>query len=310
MKRRLPILLLAALALLLGAVSYWWRGSATPQAAPIPDIAAALPPEAPHPAAIADPAVEAVVNGGISRQELLQRINKLHRRLTQDDAWHLLVWATGPKPARFSGEAWAELANDTLNILRTQQQPPAEMTPRLVAMFRDPQTLLVMKDYAIQHLGAWLADRDPLASWEQDAASQKLGAGVILEAAANVDATYAGTALYSLLEISPRLPDLVPQEKVDALVIAAVDSPATHRLTRISALQAAAQRHLAAVLPAARRLAFDPVGDASLRLSAIACLGEIGGAEDARQLAGIPRDTANARLTAAIDPAIAKISLR
>ena len=317
MKRR-PLILLSvtALALILGWV---WHGQreATNQkeAATLKATdgdeknADGIKPGA-NPPVIADPDVEFVVHGQVSRQELLQRINGFHRRLPADDGYHLLVWATGPMPPRFSQETWAELANDTLNILRNQENPPAEMTSRIVGMFRDPDAPAVMKDYAIQHLGGWLADRDPLASWEKDAAAQKLIAEVIMEAAATVDATYAGTALYSLIEISSRLPELVSQEKMDALIITAVESPATHKLTRISALQSAAQRRLPLSLPAARRLAFDENTDASLRLSAIACLGEIGDSEDARKLAELGHDSANARLAAAIEPAIQKITFR
>jgi HEAT repeat protein len=78
----------------------------------------------------------------------------------------------------------------------------------------------------------------------------------------------------------------------------------------MTALQVCAQRGFPEVLPLARTIASDNRRPVSLRLSAIATIGQVGNRKDDRQLLEKLSNEGNARLRKALQPALKQIQRR
>lgn len=159
------------------------------------------------------------------------------------------------------------LRNDVVNALFAQRSPPRDLGDALIAMYRDREHDPVWRDYCIQFLGVWLGVvEDP----EQQVAARR----ILFEATAETGTTIAGTALLSLSRNRGRVDGKQLAQRAYAV---AADS-AAGLPSRITALQVCAELGHNPAADVARKLA--PSGPATLRMSALAALGKLGGAED------------------------------
>lgn len=159
------------------------------------------------------------------------------------------------------------IKNDVMNRLRNQSEAPAGLTDVLTAMFDDLEQDGAVRDYALQHLRAWhssapLEDRPLIISTLSRGLDEAQG-------------SVPGTALLSLhyLNETGETDELgeIPSVAVEMAHREEVDD-----LSRITAVQVAAERDPQEVFDLAVRWALDASSSYPRRISAIAALGSTG----------------------------------
>ena len=170
-----------------------------------------------------------------------------------------------------SGEAG--LKNEVLNLLRRQQTAPPELAWTLISVFRDQEQSEVLRDYALQHLIAWYPhDRETVRQ-------------ALVSALGETGSSIAGTALLGLHRLA-HADTPITSELAASAALALVHDPDAGELALIAALRVCGAQGAAAALPLTRRLVFIGATD-SIRMAAIATLGDLGGREDEQILAAI-----------------------
>ncbi len=182
----------------------------------------------------------------------LERIHQLSTDLGDAELARLLAWLATPQPE--PGEA--TLKNDLLNVLRRQDQPVQGLAATLRAIYENPAQSLTMRDYALQHLTA--LGEDPATLWQ---------------ATAERDSSLAGTALLALARAGE------DPARLTALALRIASDTTACEQARLPALRVCAQFGCPEAAPLARELLHARAGF-SLKLAAIATLGELGDADD------------------------------
>jgi hypothetical protein len=304
MSRRILILSLAALLLLLvgAGVSVWWLRPHTIH----PTAVSSSPPiELPNPPPLQTephPGVRQILQMEQGGKDALEIVESLPDSLSADDCYRLLVFACGPRPGKISEGLWPALANDILNALRRQANCP-DQVPVLRSLYRSPATPYILRDYAIQHIGAWLAEPKQV----HDPEGARSGMEALLEAACSTE-PLAGTALCALLDLLDNRPGFVDATRMDEIVTGLVQNASADKFARITAIQIAAERHLLPLLPVIRNTAADAAADPSLRLSAIAFIGSTGSTGDLALLRQVAAGQDASRYQEALDTATASLS--
>ena len=124
-----------------------------------------------------------------TRNDALRSIMR-SRSLTKDDATALMAYLASTNDA-MRVERVAALKNDVMNLLRSQEPPPANLAEALIAMFDGGGYPPAVLDYCVQHLGA-------MQGGIVDGALRARVHDVLVKAARRKNMPYAGTALYSL----------------------------------------------------------------------------------------------------------------
>ena len=165
---------------------------------------------------------------------------------------------------------------------------PPDLVPRLAAMFRDPAHDEVWRDYCVQHLSRLYGELESETDREQ--------AREVFWAAVNAkNGNISGTALIALADrcgTSGFEKDRICAKALEMATSAEYGEPA-----RITALQICATLGVAAVLPEARKRA--AAGPAPIRMSAMACLGALGGESDLALLKQVESGTDSLLVNAA-----------
>ncbi|MGO9199259.1 MAG: hypothetical protein ACLQM8_01810 [Limisphaerales bacterium] len=170
------------------------------------------------------------------------------------------------------------LKNDVILALKNQQPPPKELGGVLLGMFYDKEQDPVIRNYALQHLATWY-----------DQCGQK---AQVLEAlwagTTDADTSIVGTALIGLSRLSQGETGLEPASSqpaadIDRARLAAAASAVAEDsngsdTARATALQVCAGLGIKSVLPTAVDLA-QGAGSVPLRMSALAAVGALGGAD-------------------------------
>lgn len=156
------------------------------------------------------------------------------------------------------------LKNEIMNMLRSQTEDPDGLAGLLTELYNDDKQDDVIRDYAIQHLGAWCQE----ISGRKD--EEVLAAYKVLERAARMPDSIAGTALIALHRLSEVAP-YIDCASVDALALDLVSSSKTHRAARVSAIQVCSERGIMAAIPVIQSIESN-TNDHQLSLSASAAL--------------------------------------
>lgn len=204
--------------------------------------------------------------------ERLAAVHGLGRNLTPEEIATLSAFLKAlPGPQEENLPALRLLKNDIVNVLRDQTAPPKGFTDTLIEVYRNSVQDNVIRDYAIQHLVAWAGQG--LA----DAPDAQLKVRAVLREATHGSSSIAGTALLGLHRLSASGAASADQV-ISSQALALARTPDTSPATRITALQVCAERGVSEALPTIESLvrAQDNI---ALRLSAIAALGRLGGAE-------------------------------
>ncbi len=166
------------------------------------------------------------------------------------------------------------LKNNVMSALVAQHPTLPDLAPQLVAISANPGLHVVIRDYAVQHCVVLYEELNQIP--EAQVSRRHLRDG-LYQALTETNNSLAGTALLGMSRLSLEDADFDRGRIQRAALKCATDSR-TGELARITALQVCAQMGLETALPVCVSLA-EGTGDAPLRLSAIAALGQLGGAE-------------------------------
>jgi hypothetical protein len=195
------------------------------------------------------------------------------------------------------------LKNNILNVLGRMEPPPKGLDDLLIQMCQDRTQDPVIRDYAFQHLAEYCELRAVLG----DSESIRLAAPVFWDALSETESSIAGTSLLGLERLS-RASDSLDQDKLGKAAIRLAKDARAGELTTISAFQVCArlgvQDAAALIRDAAENGATMPV-----RISAVACLGSLGDAQDMGKLQAIVNGR-QPRLLLAAQKAIKQIQNR
>ncbi len=239
---------------------------------------------------------EATADRYEARNDALRAIAR-RRDLPKEDVAALIDYlATTNDPLRV--ERVAALKNDVMNLLRSQEPPPANLAEALIAMFdggRHPPAVL---DYCIQHLGA-------MQNGIADDALRRRVREVFVRTARQRKLPCAGTALYSLADDRRATSAQRSELRRLALALCAADANAA---ARMSAIQLAGERGWREALPLLRETLSAPARDAVLDIVCMGSVGLLGDASDIPRLSRLAEG--DVRRAAAAETAIRRIRER
>ena len=194
-------------------------------------------------------------------------------------------------------ERVAALKNDVMNLLRSQEPPPANLADTLIALFEGGEHPPAVLDYCVQHLGAMQGEIT-------DDATRRRIREVLVGAARRAGQSYAGTALYSLADDRRATP---AQESELKRLTLALCRPEANSAARIAAIQLAGESGYAEALPILRETLSGERRDAVLDIVAIGSVGLLG---DIGDIALLSRFSSDSRRATAADVAVKRITER
>ena len=190
------------------------------------------------------------------------------------------------------------IANDIMQLILTHETDPQRYATQFSALLNSPGQPEVIRDYAVQFLAAWL---NPLAtqstSTRLPAASPELASEITQSLAiaatdpALAHTTIPGTTLMMLADLTRTASTADYTAAVEILkpwlALALQENSSLPNPTRVSAVSAAALLAPAEFRPVLRDIAYSENDGFSLRLPAIAALGQAGEKQDLPKLQAI-----------------------
>lgn len=219
--------------------------------------------------------LETIVSSDAER--FLQRhaaVHDLGDDLNEQEIQALYVFLLAPPPdGGLERRQDRALKNDLLNRLRSQKDTPDGLTNILVAMFNNADQDPVVRDYALQQMRAWqeAAPMDDYTVMEE----------TLARALEETEGSIGGTALLALRQFDkdsnksgadPGLPRSVLASATQS-ALSILHSKDAGELSRITAMQVAAERVPEEIVPLAAQWAQDTSSSYPKRISAISALG-------------------------------------
>jgi hypothetical protein len=286
-------------AILGGAGVYAWKTR------PLPTVSAAPVPAKEGPAAqISTTPVRLAFLTDIS-QPWQQRIDFLRRELANEcgerEIRYLYELLAKGAPEGELPEHGYLIANELMEQVLRHDFDARRFSSSLLELLHDSRQPLVVRDYVVQHLVAWL---NPKLQHDRANPSGKAPAAVqhppeitsrvlesLVAAATNPEleqTTIPGTTLMMLVNLARDPGEIDCSRAITALkpwLAAALEDGSTLGTpTRVSAVQAAGFLAPEEFRPVLRRIAYQENGQSSLRLPSIAALGQCGDADDITKL--------------------------
>jgi len=234
---------------------------------------------------------------GANYEQYAMIIRGLGRNIPVSEQAALSAWITGPQPSQFTDSQWLYLDNVVMDALSQQATPLPAYSSLLVAITTGTSYNSGLRDYALQHIADRLQPMSPSQSFETDPKQRAAMVKVMLQAAKNPGSDLAGTALQGLhvllqardYSVAHNSPSAKPTLSVSAATLRPVavklaTASGVPMKTRMTALQVCSERGFGEVLSTSRSIAADSKQPATLRLSAIAAMGNLGDANDAQIL--------------------------
>jgi len=187
------------------------------------------------------------------------------------------------------------LKNDIILVLKKQLRFPADLEGTLMEIFQDPQQDPVVRDYALQHLST-MYER----ATAKDTIKQLLWDGLN-----EVETSIAGSALLAL-ERWHGLGAGIEQSQLELAALQLARNQNASELSRITAIQVCAHLKLKEVLSTVVSLVQSKTS-LPLQISAVAALGELGGADN-RQILETLSLSAGARIQPAAQLALRRLN--
>ena len=201
------------------------------------------------------------------------------------------VLNNGPAEGAITDDFWHWMVDEIISTLRADGSDNVQLTSALATLATDSGQQMIVRDYALQHLGHLQSEGGDLA----------LIKDTLFEAVSLKEGTYAGTALLALQQDE----NLALALGVDAQSVAQ-DSSYDVR-SRLTAMQVAGKQGNADVLPLAVTIANDASQPVALRMSAIATIGDLQAIEHTDLLQSFS-PAREARLYTAAQAALQKLS--
>lgn len=232
------------------------------------------------PAEAASHAVSIFTDPGQTHPAALRALEQFPKALTEEDTDRCLRFLA----ARFDQAKRPRLIvrqNDLADRLLQRPATAAPTAEALLNVLADEAADPLWREYCLQKL--------PVA-YEQASTGEALQSDLLAalrDHSANFETAFSGTALLGLY----RLRDLagIPEEELIARARRILDHPGYATANRVTALQVAALLGDDDALKQARSLVHDSTAPVQLRISAIASVGQQGGAEDAPLLETLTR---------------------
>ena len=257
------------------------------------------------------PAAIRLICGQDTNKSYAARITAAHQlganlSPTEIQALYGLLHQKSASQGDLSPEAFAALKNDILDALIAQTVLPPDLGKEIVGMYRDRSTDPLWRDYCVQHFTMYV-ERLGLSTGAPVDPDRAEIFKAFHEALQEKDSGIAGTALLSLYRLSNKAPEAdLPTIGQNALAMAKDATCAVQ--TRVTAVGICGLTGKTEILPEARILA-QTAEVLPLRLSAIATIGSLGGAQDKELLEGL-RAGSDARLYKALDAALKKLNAK
>lgn len=200
-------------------------------------------------------------------------IRTLGDRLNKDEIEAIYGFLLSPPPQRRSERIFDRaIKNNLLNVLRNQASQPDGLSQTMMSIFYDTDQDAAVRDYAVQHLGAW----HPYAG-----ENERPGiVGVFVEGLTEDTTSIAGTALIALNELTrDDLREAGVDIDIGLVAMEIVRSANASDLSRVTAMQISSRQNATGVLDLAGEWALDPTASYPRRLAAIAALGADGSPE-------------------------------
>jgi len=238
---------------------------------------------------------------GESFAERHQAIEALTPPLTDEEIGAAFAYLATTQYVAVAGGEYV-LKNDLMNQLAKLPAPPTNLLHEFCGLYQDHRQDEVTRDYALQHvIGCLSQDTNCFAGDRPEAWD------ALLTAAGEIGGSLAGTALLGLSRIQAANPT-IDSNRVDTVALQMATNVGTGDLSRITALQVCADRQLTAALPQALDLAQTGTS-ISMRASAIAAVGTLGGAPELKTLEALEKQNDPA-LQAAVAGAIKRLERR
>jgi hypothetical protein len=168
----------------------------------------------------------------------------------------------GTLPEDVSQAQWIEFKNKAWNRLRNDPGSFGFVENAALAVLEDAGQPEVLRNYALQHLGAWVLDGH----------ATPRAVARIRQALEEVDNSIAGTALISLAEAA-RMARGVSQDEVSQAALSIARNPRVSEASLISALQILGEVQSSRGRTVALALAGDATRSVSVRVAALAAAG-------------------------------------
>jgi hypothetical protein len=282
---------------------------ARPKPAPVAKMAvikrkrANTQPSASNPAPTGWSAVHLIINKKAGYEQRLQAIHALPSHLTEED-WALLQKFLLRPNAQDKGQLGQVIKNQLLDVLCAFNLPPTGLGDVLAKMYENQKQNEVIRDYAVQHMGAYY---EQISGQPKSAQAEQAVQGVLWKAVNERNDSIGGTALLALKRLSQEYPGFNQAQIANTAVQMAGD-PIAGELTHITAYQVCAQLGATDALPMVRQAAQN--GETiSVQMSALGALGQLGGTEDISLLKSVLEGTQE-RLKPAAQHALEQITAR
>jgi len=234
------------------------------------------------------------------RAEAIERLPRQMSSLS----WQALKRFLVTRDASDAEQVTQVLKNQLMDALCAMRPPPSDLGDTLIAIYRNPEENVVIRDYAIQHLAALdqqLVENDnPWARLERSSAQ-----AVLWEALGETQNSIAGTALLGLTRLIEDDPQ-IDRARLEKAVLKLTGDITVGELSRITAYQVCGQLNLKEALPTIESAA-QQSPTIPTQISAIGALGVLGTPQDASLLENLRNDD---RLKLPVEHALQMIAAR
>lgn len=219
----------------------------------------------------------------LDKQTFTQKLKAVHalkKNLSKKER-NALYYFIDSRPDNEEGYV---LKNDIMNALRNQAATPEEYADIMIHFFKDKNMDTTTRMYILQHLRPWYEEKE----YDRDRIRQ-----LFYDALEETDNGIAGTSLLALNSLSTDFNDF----DTDLIATAAAkiaESTSSSTLSRISAIQICGQMNLIKTRKFMKEL-LQQEQLTSVKLAAIATLGDIGTQQDIDFLTSIGEDEKNFR---------------
>lgn len=237
---------------------------------------------------------DGVTDPSLDLNQRLEIVRGIDRDLPLPDVDHLFSLLRH-QPASADRENWWMVANEIMECMRKHGAGETQYTRRLSGLIGDASGELVIRDYAIQHLGQWISPvKGDVSPSEKDAAECSRALGMIAVAIKDpslLHTSVPGTGLLTLADASERLDDtmIAPVwEDLKPFLSGVIEGrTSAGKSIRTSAIQAVGRAGRSEFLPSIRALAGGEGEEMFIRLSSIHALGAYGQPEDEALLSSL-----------------------
>ena len=231
-----------------------------------------------------------------SFQQKQKAVNSLGSKLPPEEVKALYRFVMNKENSELANA----LKNDCLNILRKQEEPPKDLADVLVAISRDGNSDIVIRDYSIQHLRAWYKRAENDRTFIREA---------LYETLKDRNSQFSGTALLAVCDLLENYPDDFDRGRIEDAAVKLASDDGVEENSRITATQVCGKMGIQGYVSVARE-GLNTGSSVVQKLATIATIGDLGDKSDIPVLEDILGDKEAKPLHVAAKTAIKRIQER